>query len=85
MKPMRVLKEYDNVRIVRLLTENRHYDGTDGVRRAPEVGDVAMIVHEHDPEDPRGPVAVEKVDPDGSTIWLADFDRDELEYVDPFA
>ncbi len=29
---MRVLKEYDNVRIVRLLTENRHYDGTDGVR-----------------------------------------------------
>ena len=82
---MRVLKEYDNVCIARLLTENRHYDGTDGVRRAPEVGDVAMIVHEYDPEDPRGPVAVEKVDPDGNTIWLADFGRDELEYVDPSA
>ncbi len=82
---MRVLKEYDNVRIVRLLTENRHYDGTDGVRRAPEVGDVAIIVHEYDPEDPRGLVAVEKVDPDGNTIWLADFDREELEYVDSSA
>ncbi len=82
---MRALKEYDNVRIVRLLRENRHYDGTDGVRREPAVGDVAIIAHEYDPEDPRGPVAVEKVDAEGSTIWLADFDRDELEYVDRFA
>ena len=73
------------MRIVRLLTESRHYDGTDGVRREPEVGDVAIIAHEYDPEDPRGPVAVEKVDPDGNTIWLADFDRDELEFVDPSA
>ena len=82
---MRALKEYDNVRIVRLLKENRHYDGTDGVRRAPAVGDVGIIVHEYDPEDPRGPLAVEKADPDGNTLWLADFDRDELESVDPFA
>lgn len=82
---MQVLKEFDSVRIVRLLKENRHYDGTDGVRRAPTVGDAATIVHEYDPESPRGPVAVEKVDSDGNTVWLADFDRDELEYVDPFA
>ena len=82
---MRIFKEYDNVRVVRLLKENRHYDGTEGVRRAPVVGDVAIIVHDYDSEDPRGPVAVEKVDAEGSTIWLADFDRDELEYVDPFA
>jgi len=79
------LKEYDAVRVVRLLTRNRHYDGTVGARRAPEVGDVGTIVHEYDPEDPRAPVAVENVDPDGDTIWLADFERDELELVDTFA
>ncbi len=79
------LKEYDAVRVVRLLTANRPFDGTVGVRRPPEVGDLATIVHEYDPEDPRAPLAVEKVDPSGYTIWLADFERDELEPVDTSA
>ena len=79
------LKEYDAVRVVRLLRSNRPYDGTAEVRRPPEVGDLATIVHEYDPEDPRAPLAVEKVDPDGYTIWLADFERDELELVDTSA
>lgn len=79
------LKEYDAVRVVRLLTANRPYDGTVGVRRPPEVGDLATIVHEYDPEDPRAPLAVEKVDPNSYTIWLADFERDELELVDSSA
>jgi hypothetical protein len=82
---MRALREYDSVRVVRLLTPHRHYDGTDDVRRAPAVGDIAIIVHEYDPDDPRAPVAVEKVDPDGNTIWLADFERDELELVETSA
>ena len=81
----RSLKEYDAVRVVRLLTVNRPYDGTVAVRRRPEVGDLATIVHEYDPDDPRAPLAVEKVDPDGYTIWLADFERDELELVDTSA
>lgn len=79
------MKEYEAVRVVRLLTRNRAFDGTVGVRRAPQVGDVGTIVHEYDTEDPRAPVAVENVDPDGHTIWLADFERDELELVDTFA
>ena len=76
------MKLYDTVRVIRLLTKNRRYDGTIGVRRAPKVGDVGVLVHEYDGKDPRAPVAVESVDPDGSTIWLADFDPDELELVD---
>ncbi len=79
------MKEYDAVRVVRLLTANRPFDGTVGVRRPPEVGDLATIVHEYDPEDPRAPLAVEKVDPSGYTIWLADFERAELEPVDTSA
>lgn len=72
----------DVVRLVRLLKANRPYDGAVGVRRPPAIGDVGTIVHDYDPEDPRAPVAVEMRDADGQTIWLADFERDELELVD---
>lgn len=80
-----MLKLHDAVRIVRLLTANRYYDGTVGVRRLPEVGDLGMIVHEYDREDPRAPLMVEQSDADGNTVWLADFEPDELELVDTSA
>ncbi|HEX9724892.1 MAG TPA: hypothetical protein VGC53_11490, partial [Vicinamibacteria bacterium] len=78
------LKLYDAVRIVRLLKANRYHDGTVGVRRPPQVGDLGTIVHEYDREDPRAPLMVEKSDPDGHTVWLADFEPDELELVETF-
>lgn len=40
-----------------------------------------MIVHEHEPDDPTGDVAVEMLDDDGHTVWLADFEKRELELV----
>jgi hypothetical protein len=80
-----VLKLNDAVRIVRLLTANRYYDGTVGVRRPPEVGDLGMIVHQYDRDDPRAPFMVEKSDAGGNTLWLADFEPDELELVDTSA
>jgi hypothetical protein len=80
-----VLKLHDAVRIVRLLTANRYYDGTVGVRRPPEVGDSGTVVHEYDREDPRAPFMVEKSDADGNTVWLADFEPDEIELIDTSA
>ena len=78
---MERLREYDTVRVVRLLTAERKFSGTVGVSRPPRVGDVATICHEYHPRDPDADVAVEMVDVSGSTIWLADFARDELELV----
>ena len=75
------LREYDIVRVVKLIQADRPYDGTERVRRPPMVGDVARICHEYDPEDPIAVVAVEMVDGDGLTVWLADFERTELELV----
>ena len=75
------LREYDIVRVVKLIQADRPYDGTERVRRPPKVGDVARICHEYDPKDPIAVVAVEMVDGDGLTVWLADFERTELELV----
>ena len=78
---MAILREYDIVRVVRLESPDRFYDGTESVMRPPRIGDVATICHENKPGDPSGSVVVEMVDQDGMTIWLADFARDELELV----
>ena len=75
------LRQYDVVRVVKLHSPTRTFDGTDSVKRAPKVGDEATICHQYDPNDPRAAVAVEMVDNDGMTIWLADFLPDELELV----
>jgi len=79
---MVTLREYDVVRVARLLTPNRLYDGTEGVMRPPSVGDVATICHECEPCDPGALVIVEMVDRAGMTIWLADFSKEELELVE---
>ena len=51
------------------------------IARPPAVGDVAAVCHEYQPDDPTARVAVEMVDKDGCTIWLADFERAELDLV----
>ncbi len=75
------LREYDLVRVVKLIQADRPYDGTESVRRPPKVGDVASICHDYDPKDLTATVAVEMVNGDGLTVWLADFERTELELV----
>ena len=74
---MSVFKEYDVVRVVKLRNPDRHFDGTIGVRRSPRVGDIGTICHVHTPGD----VLVEMVNNDGMTVWLADFETEELEIV----
>jgi hypothetical protein len=74
-----VLREYETVRIARLLKADRVINGTEGVMRQPAIGDVATICHENDPSDPSASVVVEMCDREGNTVWLADFEREELE------
>jgi len=73
-----VLKELDQVRVVRLAASDRLVDGTERVRRQPRVGDIGVVVSllggASDP--PR--YYVECVDNDGLTVWLTDFDESEL-------
>ena len=78
---MAIIREYDIVRVAVLKNPDRSFDGTDGVKRPPEVGDVATICHEYDPKNSSAEIAVEMVNDDGLTVWLADFERDELELV----
>ena len=49
--------------------------------REPRVGDIGTICHEHT-SDSAALLVVEMVNQEGLTVWLADFDRDELEPVD---
>jgi hypothetical protein len=73
------LREYDIVRVVRLNRPDRPFCGN--ARRAPQLGDLATIVHEHSPQDRDGDVAAEMVDENGDTVWLADFEKSELALV----
>lgn len=75
------IQEYDRVRVIRIIRPDREFEGTDGVARSPRVGDVATVCHEYQPDDSTAIVAVEMVDSRGYTVWLADFDRTELELV----
>jgi hypothetical protein len=73
-------REHDVVEIVRLATDSREFHGTDGVARAPAVGDVATILMICDPENGSG-FMLEMVDDGGYTVWVATFSRDELRLV----
>ena len=76
-----MIQEFDTVRIAELTELDREYDGTKNIKRAPRVGDIAVVVHEYEPNNPDAKVAVEMIDESGNTIWLADFDKDELEFI----
>jgi|GraSoiStandDraft_24_1057298.scaffolds.fasta_scaffold2428765_1 hypothetical protein len=68
------MKEHDVVRVVKLLQENRYYDGTESIKRSPQIGDTSTIVFLQD-----NFCIVECVDSEGYTIWVADFLVEELE------
>jgi hypothetical protein len=79
----RSFREYDGVRVTKLLNPSRTFSGTEGVTRPPKVGDEAIICHQYHPQDASAAVAVELVDSQGRTIWLADFLPQELEPITP--
>ena len=77
----RRIQEYDTVRVVRLRAPERPFDGTMPGARLPRVGDIGVVAHVSDPGDPNGMVVVEMTDENGCTVWLADFEKDELECI----
>ena len=68
------MKELNILKVNKFLRENRRFDGTETVKRPPQIGDVGTIVYYNE----KGCI-VENVDDDGYTIWLADFLIEELE------
>lgn len=73
------LEELDVVRVVHLRTAERLYAGTEGVRRAPRLGDQGIVVMTCPIGNANEAVTVKCVSPDGALTWLADFAVDELE------
>jgi hypothetical protein len=69
---------YDMVRVTKLLSADRDYHGTEGVKRTPEVDDIATIVDYRGGFEGEEFYTVECCDENGFTIWLADFRGDEL-------
>jgi hypothetical protein len=66
------------VKIVKI-EGDKEVAGSMGFMEEPQVGDVGKIIYEY--PDPDNRVTVEKSDPEGNTIWFADFHPDELEYL----
>jgi hypothetical protein len=76
--------EFDTVRIVVLHGSAEDHLAASGGVRLPQVGDTGTIVHlvpTFEPDNPATRYLVEDVAPDGTTVWLAEFGRDELEYI----
>jgi hypothetical protein len=69
--------EYGIVRVAHLLQPDRTFQGAKNVCRAPEVGDIGTIVFAYD----KTSFAVECVNKEGMTVWLADFFAEELEFL----
>lgn len=68
------MKELDVVKVIKLVRENRRFDGTETVKRPSRIGDVGTIVYHNE----KGCI-VESINDEGYTIWLADFLMEELE------
>ena len=77
-----LLQRYGLVRVIQLRYPLDAYDGWRINRRPPAVGDMGTIVEIlHAPGLPSKYV-VESSDADGITIWLDDFDAEEIEPID---
>ena len=72
-------KELQVVVVSQLISTDRQFEGAERIARAPRVGDVGTICHAYDPTDAAAPVIVECIDPNGMTVWLADFQPNELQ------
>lgn len=78
---MAELRQYEWVRIVRLLHPPEHYNSWGVNERAPTVGDTGCLIEILEAPDGAVAYVVECPGPDGGTIWLDDFLAEELEPV----
>ncbi len=73
-----IFNELDQVQVVRLHQAAREVDGTERVRRQPRVGDLGTVVALLQRGSDTPGYYVECLNEDGLTVWLTEFDRDEL-------
>ena len=78
------LKPYICVRIRQLSQSVESYNGWRVNKRAPRVGDYGTVVDVLTAEGLPDKYVVESCQPDGSSLWLADFYAEELE-IDEFS
>jgi hypothetical protein len=78
------LKQYDRVRVVRLLNPLEHYGGSEFNVRPPAVGDIGYLIEIlQKPGLPDGYlVESSSVATGGSNIWQCIFSAEELERAD---
>jgi len=73
------IPELTLVLVTRLLEPTRPFQGTDTVCRLPQIGDIGTVVSVLVGRGGETKYIVECVDQNGLTLWLSDFDREELE------
>ena len=76
---MATFKQYDVVRVIRLLHPVEEYDGWRFNQRSPHIGDTGTLVEILHASDLPDKYVVECSRQDGVTIWLSDFDAEEIE------
>lgn len=79
---MRII-EFDTVRITKLNGSAESHLAIAEHERLPAVGDEGTVMHltPWDPDNLATIFTVESNDGDPGCVWLADFSRDELEFV----
>jgi hypothetical protein len=75
---MTSLKQYEIVRVVQMLHPLEEYDSWHANKCTPQVGDTGTIVEILQSPNLPTKYTVEAVEPDGATLWLSDFDADEI-------
>lgn len=73
------LEQYQLVRVTSLHQANAEYDGWRVNRRPPEIGDIGTLVDILHADGLPDRFVVECCEADGTTVWLSDFNADELE------
>src|SRR5436305_556584 len=76
--------EFDVVRITALAGSPESHLAVGDCARPPAIGETGTVVHltpTWDPEDPNTRYIVELNESDGSLVWLAEFSRNEIEFV----
>jgi hypothetical protein len=75
---MQHFNELDVVKVIRLATPTRDVGGTERVRRQPMLGDLGTVVAVRSRTSGPPGYYVESVNDEGLTVWLAEFEGDEL-------
>ena len=76
---MTTLEQYQLVRIKTLLQSPNEYDGWRLNKRPPWVGDIGTLLEPLHADGLPDRYVVECSETNGTTVWLSDFHRDELE------